>query len=141
MTRETIYAALFAKWRNLPGVVTLSRRLKHWSDAPVNEQPAVFQVQRHENPSTVRGMPTKWTLAADLYVYVNTGNDTDEAPAPVLNAILDAIEAAIAPDITDGFQTLGNLVSHCWISGPIETDEGTLGAQAVAIVPIEILVA
>jgi hypothetical protein len=31
-------------------------------------------------------------------------------------------------------------VKHCWISGAIETDEGVLGGQAVAIVPIEILV-
>ena len=36
-------------------------------------------------------------------------------------------------------QTLGGLVSDCWISGKIETDEGALGGQAVAIIPIEMI--
>jgi hypothetical protein len=61
----------------------------------------------------------------------------------VLNPLLDAIAAALAPtgaDLVAGAQTLGGLVKHCWISGAIETDEGALGGQAVAIVPVEILV-
>jgi hypothetical protein len=35
---------------------------------------------------------------------------------------------------------LGGLVQHCWIAGRITTDEGVLGGQSVAIVPVEILV-
>ena len=38
-------------------------------------------------------------------------------------------------------QTLGGLAAHAWTAGKIETDEGVLGGQAVAIVPVEILVA
>ena len=75
----------------------------------------------------------------DFYVY---GQAPDEltAPATVLNPLLDAIEAALAPPASSNVQTLGGLVCHAWIAGKIETDEGALGGQAVAIVPIEILV-
>ena len=58
----------------------------------------------------------------------------------VLNPLLDAVEAALAPDPVGHVQTLGGLVSHCWIAGRIQTDEGVPGGQAVAIVPVEILV-
>ena len=40
MNRETIHAALFARLSAVPGFVTASRRLKHWSDTPGGEQPA-----------------------------------------------------------------------------------------------------
>jgi hypothetical protein len=141
MIREPIYAALFALWGDIPGLVTVSRRLKHWSDVPANEHPALFQVQRKEKPVQDKGVPTKWFLHVDLYLYVNSG-DPDVPPSPLLNAILDAIEAKVpAPGTIDEVQALGGLVSHAWISGEIETDEGTLGSQAVAIIPIEILAA
>jgi len=40
-----------------------------------------------------------------------------------------------------GLQDLGlaNLVRHARIEGRIETDEGVLGDQAVAVIPVEIL--
>ena len=141
ITREPIYSALFALWQNLPGVITWSRRLEHWSDVPPSKQPALYQIQRHEDPKTVRGIPTTWHLSVDLYIYVNSGLDPDAVPSLILNPILDAIETALAPDPASGFQTLGGLVSHAWISGRIETSEGALGAQEVAIVPIEIMTA
>ena len=137
ITRETIYAALFAKLIAAYGWGEFSRRLKHWGDPFAS--PAMFMAQRHETPSQQRGLPSKWTLLADVYIYINMGESDTELPAIQLNPALDAIEAAVAPDSSSGFQTLGGLVSHAWINGTIETDEGTLGSKAVAIVPIEIL--
>ena len=72
------------------------------AQVPANEQPALFQVQRREGAVTVLGLPTKWTLSADLYIYVNSGEDDLAVPAVQLNPILDAIEAALAPDIVTG---------------------------------------
>jgi hypothetical protein len=137
MNREPIYAALWGKLQDLPGIVTSSRRLKHWSDVSKDEQPAIFQAQAGELAVQRRGLPTKWTLSVTVYVYVNAGADPDESPAPALNDLLDALEAALAPD-PGGFQTLDGLVVNCWISGKIETLEGILGGQEVALVPIEI---
>ena len=62
------------------------------------------------------------------------------SPSSVMNPLLDAVTAALAPDNPiNTAQTLGGTVAHCWIEGAIETDEGTLGDQAVAIVPVRIL--
>lgn len=139
MTREPIYAALFARLASSAGFVTTGRRLKHWNDVHASSQPALFMAQKTETPSQVRGIPARWELKVDVYLYVNTSGD--QAPGTLLNAVLDSVAEALAPNNPiENVQTLGGLVEHCWIEGTIETDEGTLGDQAVAIVPISILV-
>ena len=117
------------------------RRLRHWSDVAPAEQPALFMAQKSEQASVRKlGAPTVWTLAVDLYVYTHS-SDPYLAPATVLNPLLDAVEAALAPSAATGVQDLGlpSQVQHAYISGKIETDEGVLGDHAVAIVPPEIL--
>jgi hypothetical protein len=59
----------------------------------------------------------------------------------LLNPLVDAVEAALMPAATTGVQDLGlpAMVQHAYIAGKIETDEGVLGDQAVAIIPVEIL--
>jgi hypothetical protein len=46
----------------------------------------------------------------------------------------------LAPSPVSGVQTLGGLVSHCWIEGEIEQFPGVLDGIAKAIVPVKILV-
>lgn len=141
MNRETIYSTLFSTIQGIAvttGIKTISRRLLHWSDVPASQQPAIFQVQRYEDPLHKRLLPTEWKLYADIYVYVNTGQDVHASPSILLNPILDALEALFPTDDLNP-QTLGGLCSHCWIHSRIETSEGVMGAQEVAIVPIEIL--
>ncbi len=139
MNREAIYSALFAKVTAAAGSATASRRLRHWSDVGPAEQPALFQVQKSETARRDAGLPPKWTFALDLFVYAHAPDDAT-APTTVVNPLVDAIETALAPDPVTNVQSLGCLVAHCWIAGKVETDEGVLGGQAVAIVPIEILV-
>ena len=81
-----------------------------------------------------------WTLYADFYIYVHS-NDPYSAPATILNPLLDALEQALAPSPATGLQNFGLplMVQHAYIAGKIETDEGVLGAQAIAIVPVEVL--
>ncbi len=137
---EAIYAALFARLSAIPGLVTASRRLKHWSDVTPAEKPALFQTQGDLIASPKRGMPTAWTLPARVYLYVSTGGDPGGVPATILNGCIGAVIAALAPDPSSGVQDLGiEGVSHCQIAGIIETDEGTLGDEAVAIIPVEIV--
>lgn len=119
----------------LPGVVTVSRRLKHWNDVPPVDQPAIFIAQRGEMAETTTRQPTKWRIDVTLYVYART-TDKTLSPSTIINPILDAISDAFLDPRT--VQTLGGLVHYARISGRIETDEGSLGDQAVAIVPIEI---
>jgi hypothetical protein len=141
MTREPIYQALFALLSGAANFATASRRLRHWNAVEPGEQPALFQVQKRETAKPADGSPTAWRAEIDLYLYCQAQDD-EGAPASVLNPLLDAIETALLPkgaDLAGGTQTLGGLVKHCRIAGAIETDEGALGGQAVAILPIEIL--
>jgi hypothetical protein len=137
--REAAYAALFARIASTPGLVTASRRLRHWTDVAHTEQPALFQVQKRETVTERRGLPPVRRLSVELYLFASVNGDRGTAPSQVLNPMLDAIEAALLPDAGHAVQTLGGLVEHAWIAGRIETDEGVLGDQAVAIVPVEIL--
>lgn len=139
MNREAIYAALAAKLASAPGVVTFSRKLKHWNDVSPIEQPALFQAQKSETAARTTGLGPVWSLEVVLYLYVNTAGDT--SPTVTLNAVLDAILAALAPLPVQEKQTLGGLAHDCRLEGAIETDEGTLGDQAVAIMHIRIITA
>lgn len=139
INREAIFAALFAAVSSAAQFNTKSRKLKDFGEVSPADQPALFQTQGKETAVSPYRQPTRWTLHASLYVYAHQ-NSLDKLPSTALNDLIDAIEAKLAPG-PDGEQTLGGLVSHCRIVGDIETDEGVLGDQAVAIIPIEIVVA
>jgi hypothetical protein len=141
IARERIYAALFARVAGAAGFVTAERRLRHWSDVAPAEQPALFQAQQSETAAVkALGAPAVWTLRVALHLYAHSSYPY-LAPATVLNPLLDAVEAALAPSGVTGVQDLGlpATVQHAYIAGKIETDEDALGNQAIAIVPVEIL--
>lgn len=136
-SREQIYAALFAKLVKAATFKTTDRRWRHWSDVAPPDQPALFQSQRHEDLTTQPpDLNPRKRMFVDVSVYVNTGGDKTVAPASILNPLIDAIEAALGPDVITNKQTLGGLVQYARIEGRIETDEGLLGDQGVAIIPI-----
>ena len=141
IAREPIYAALFALIESVAPFVTAERRLRHWSNVAPAEQPALFMTQKSESATTrALGAPSVWTLNVELYLYAHS-SDPYLSPATILNPLLDAVEAALAPAATTGLQDLGlpAMVQHAMIAGKIDTDEGALGDQAIAIIPIEIL--
>jgi hypothetical protein len=137
---EAIFAALFSLVStSSSSFVTVSRRSLPWSQVPQRSQPALFQEQ-HDFlvKQKAVGLPATYTLDADIIIYAYS-TDKTIAPSTVLNPLIGAVVNALAPDV-NGKQTLGlPNVSHCWIEGTIATDEGTLGDQAVAIIPIKIL--
>ena len=138
IAREPIYAALFDLAAGAAGFVTAERRLRHWSDVAPAEQPALFMTQKSEVASVkMLGAPTVWTLLVEFYLYAHS-SDPYLSPATVLNPLVDAVEAALAPAATTGLQDLGlpSMVQHAMISGKIETEEGVLGDQAIAIIPV-----
>jgi hypothetical protein len=141
ITREPIYAALFALAAGAANFVTVERRWRHWSEVTPAEQPALFMRQTGERAAVkALGAPPVWTLAAELCLYAHA-SDPYGTPAALLNPLVDAVEAALAPLAATGLQTLGlpQFVQHAWIAGRIATDEGALRDQAVAVVPVQIL--
>ncbi len=139
MTREPIIAALFAKLAAIPSLVTVGRVVKHLIDVPAEHQPALFLSPRNQSAIRRTGLPTKWVISVLVYIYTNRGGQ-NVIPDIQMNAILDAVETVLAPNGGVENQTLGGLCEYCRIEGVIETDEGALGDQSVAIVPIDILV-
>lgn len=144
VARETILQALFDLFADLPGLVTASRRPRYWSDVPREEQPALFLGAGDQTPrNDSSGLPISWALDATLYLYVQS---TEQAvpPSIILNGYLDRIEALLTPLAPGapwpaGFCSLGGLVNHVWISGPITTSGDVLGDQGVAMIPLQIL--
>lgn len=142
MNREAIYSALFARLQNAYEWATASRILEHWSDVPSIQQPAMFLTQVNEQAITQTRQPTRWMLSAKVYLYAHSQTQNGVPPSIILNNLLDAITNAMKPEnAVKEVQDLGGLVEYARIEGVIETDEGLLGEQAVAIIPISILTA
>jgi hypothetical protein len=137
MAREAVFLALFAKLSALAGLQTKGRTLLHWADVAPAAMPALFLAEGRQHAQSDYRMPTKWLWTGRVYIYAGAEPNSGVAAATVLNNLLDGVETAFLPD-RDGECTLGGLVSHARINGEVETDEGTLGAIAVAIVPFDI---
>ena len=149
MVRENIYASVFAFFSALtvggsPAFKTATRKLRTWEDVPSEDQPALLQLQVGETIAKTKGLPAKWTLSIELYLYVHTGQltDTTLVASQLLNPLIDSVVNSLTiDDINNDACTLGGLVSHCYISGTIRTFEGNLGDQAACIIPINLVLA
>lgn len=138
ITRETYYGELANRLRNIPGIKTFGRRLLHVNEVPAAQQPAIFLAQTGQVPTYQPGRTIIWELSADIYLYVRDPKGKD--PGPLMNPLMDALCAVFAPDnaMVNAF-TLGGLC-HKVEMGQISTDEGTMGEQAIAIIPVTMTV-
>jgi len=156
LDREPIYAALFARLQaNVPGFVTMSRRLKTWDDISRDEQPALYLATGDQTPVNRLGVPPTWMLEAFVYMYFRLDEPTEMIPSAQLNAALTAIENALEaqqadfdPSLKDNpffgqrrhQTTLGGLVQYAWML-PALVVEGIAQGQAAVRVPIQMLAA
>jgi hypothetical protein len=138
-TRETIMAALFALVSGSASFVTASRRLKLWNDLSAAQKPAIFQYERDDTYTNGKNYLSIVEMNVDLYIYTSPGIDSGITPISVLNPLIDAVDAALAPSIVTRKQTLGGLVSHAWIEGKIMKDPGDLDGDGIAVIPVKIL--
>lgn len=154
MQREPLYNAILAELQQLQGPqyvdtfpdqvhLVVSRGFVSWDEATI--QPAIYLVPITEKAQYNSGLPTKWLVTAELWVYVRA--DTIAIGVQNLSMMLDAIDSILSPlGANAGPQlfvnTLGGLAVYCAIQGAIEISGGFLnGQQAVARVPLEIMVA
>lgn len=139
-SRETIAVALFNLLQGLQGIVFASRRPALWDDnAP---KPALYLGQPMENYEYRNGTatPAHITMDFDVFLYVNVGQE-NKSPDTQINNLLDTIETGLAgPASTNFLQTLGGIVNHTWIEGPIHRAPGYLNGQGMVIFTIRVLV-
>ena len=141
--REQAIAALAARvasayaWATPP-----SRRLKLWSDVPPAMRPACFLFEGGaESYSDAAGAMPKRSLAVRLFVYVDA-HDPATIGAAALNAIMDALDAALAPggaEVALGRTTLGGAVYRASIDGRPLKDPGDLDGDGLLVVPITLV--
>lgn len=118
--------------------VSISRRLKLWTDVSRDQRPALFMTCHGESPTyRAENVPAYNKLSVRLFVYLdasdeNTIGDTD------ISIILDSIDAALSPGPGEQRQTLGNLVSHCRVDGEILRDPGDIDGDGMIIIPISV---
>ena len=138
ITRESIMQALFALLTASGPYQTTGRRLQLWTQ--IAAQPALFLRHSAEDyPARPTRIPPKTTIECEAWIYSKTG-DPELAPDIAQNALLDGVELALAPPPGEEAQTLGGLVTHCWVEGRVEIHPGDLDNQAIAVVPIKMLV-
>ncbi|AMW78648.1 hypothetical protein AMD27_06955 [Acinetobacter sp. TGL-Y2] len=143
MDSESIYQTLFDRLSNIIGVISVSRRLKHFNHVNNDQRPALFVTQGNQAENPIKGLNAKIIMSADLYLYVYE-NDPTCAISTQINMYVDRIREAIKPEYPEmcEYQTLNGLVEHCWIEGTVEVYEGVdgmLDGQGIAIIPIQIL--
>jgi hypothetical protein len=141
MGRKAIWAAVYAKLATTVGAVTTGQTLLPYDQVQPEAQPALFMARTRDVHRNTAGRPAILTLQADFFLYTNRGGDDTIVPSEQIDDMLDAIDALFAfDDVATGRCTLGGLVQHAWIEGETPIAEGQGGAQAIAIVPVAILV-
>lgn len=136
--REQVYQALFDLASGAAKFLKTSRKLIPVDNVQASDMPTLCQAQMGETVVKKRGIPAKYTMHVDLWVYA-MGNDSTE-PSSILNPLVSAIEDVLDPLPGNEEQTLGlSNVSHCFINGKVEMFENVLNNTIVAIIPVEIL--
>lgn len=142
MSREAAYTALFSLLAGLKtsgAVKACSRRVKLMEKMGPAELPALFMSVGGQKVEPRKGLPPKRTLGAKVFLYV-FNPDANTAAGIQLNNLIDAVEAALAPNPLTNVQTLGGIVDHAWIEGQVEVFDGPLGEKAAAILSVNMLV-
>lgn len=150
MIRATIYNALLTQIqgiRDAPynlAVPVIELGLENAANN--TKQPGLYVVPTKESSEYVRGLPLKWRLDVDVYLFTKK---TPVGPG-VYNAlpVMDALELVLAPTKTSPttgayINDLGltGVVHHCAIKGSSEFFGGYLDQQTIVRIPIEILTA
>jgi hypothetical protein len=149
MNRVQMYCALVGQLSNLRGapynldIPTIELGLDNAEDAV---QPAIYVAPMKEKSTNVRGLPNKWTLNVEVYVYVKQPADKNKTGVEVILPLLDAIDTVTSPQVNNrgpgsyaNDLGLPNIVVHCAIAGEIEIFGGYLGGQTIARIPFEIV--
>lgn len=147
--REQVLAALMTRLQTLIGtsVQTYSRAYIDPNQLEPEKQPALLLLADSYENTKERGRPNIWTVNALVIIYARASemaDPSDASPETPLNALIDAVEDALArqptesiTDMTNPTDTnLGGLCSKVTINGTIDIIPGVAGGQAAAFIPV-----
>ena len=144
ISREQIAIAFFNLVKGAANFKATSRRFVHWDQVNETQMPFLTMLKTGEQRGRQNESLPTLTINAHVFVYLSAGMDPEDVPDTAMNAVLDSIDAAVAPSggdaLTRNKQTLGGLVAHCYPFGPIFIDTGDTDGKAVAAIPFQILV-
>ena len=114
VTREQISVAFFSLIAGAADFTATSRRFVHWDQVNETQMPFLTMLKTGEvRGRQSEGLPTL-TINAHVFIYMSAGMDPEDVPDTAMNALLDAVDAAVAPSGADALngnrQTLGGLV-------------------------------
>jgi hypothetical protein len=72
---------------------------------------------------------TKWQMVFMLLIYAKADPSRSELPDTVVNAILDGIERTLTPKPPYERQTLGGIVTNCYLHGMSNIDSAVISPQ------------
>lgn len=147
-TRKAIAAALLAQLVSGGQFTSYSRRLRAPEQAASPGKPGLYLIKpkeayRYDNEDE-QGLPPRRAMDFLAVVYTDVGTSENAVPADVIDDLLDAIDAALAPGVTDvlnngGRQTLGGLVYSARIIGELELAPGDIQGKGSTIMPIHVV--
>src|SRR5579885_2911056 len=101
VSREQISVAFFNLIRSAADFTATSRRFVHWDQVNETQMPFLTMLKTGEvRGRQAEGLPTL-TINAHVFIYMSAGMDPDEVPDSAMNALLDAIDAAVTPSGAD----------------------------------------
>ena len=140
-TREQIAVALFNQIKTKCGntFVSYGRRPDLWEK--FNDKPCLQMGQMPEKYQRDHGTATGpiVTLPFDVWIYFDV-RDPNSVPDTILNALIDSVEAALAPNPGQA-QTLGfapGLIYSAWIDPEIHRFPGYMNGQGGAIIMVNV---
>jgi hypothetical protein len=139
-TREQIFEALLAALATTAAFKLVSRRDRAPDSVGPGQSPALFLIEsgeKYDRPSP--SLPPKRTLYVDAIFYNDVGAAPNAIPLTVVNAALDALDAALQPTSPTGFFTLGGFAYAVFVDGEVKKSTGAMTGKAGAVVPISIL--
>lgn len=147
-SRKAIAAALLAQLNSGNVFTTAGRRLRAPEQAASPGNPGLFLIKPKEtykyDSDDEQGVPPHRELEFLAVIYTDVGAVENAVPADVIDDIMDAIDAALAPGVVDqlsngGRQTLGGLVYSARIIGDPMFAPGDIQGKGSTTVPIRVV--
>jgi hypothetical protein len=136
VARETIAAALQKLVFAVANFKTTGERVLHWDQ--VANQPACFVRWLGDAYGGPDHIMVPVTLHFEVWFYVKAPSPTDSAAEP-LRELVDNLETVLAPDDpATNRLTLGGLVQDCRLEGESLIDQGDIGGQGKAVIPVRV---